>query len=66
MNDAVDEITIPIAIIGIALLAYTGFFQAAKEWVQTRVGTAANPEQSGPPESTVNPNQTPYQGNPIA
>lgn len=58
-----DEIMVPMAILGGALLLYVGFFKAAQEWIQSRVGgkgtTAA---KSGPPESLANPKQEPPPG----
>lgn len=55
-----DEVNVPMAMLGIALLLYVGFFKAAKEWIQARVGGGSgNATPSGPPESKGNPKDTP-------
>lgn len=55
-----DEIMVPMAVLGAALLLYVGFFTAMREWIQTRVGGGTSAEsKSGPPESRGDPSEQP-------
>lgn len=59
-----DEIMVPMAILGGALLLYVGFFTAMREWIQTRIKgkSAAVEPQGGLPESRSNPRTQPAPG----
>ncbi len=58
-----EEIMVPMAILGGALLLYVGFFTAMREWIQTRVGGKGSAAAaSGPPESRANPKTQPPPG----
>ncbi len=59
MSD-VDDVMVPMGILGLALLLYVGFFTSAREWIQVRINGGTAPVTQGPPSSTVNPNLPPY------
>ncbi len=54
MSD-VDDVMVPMGILGLALLLYVGFFTSAREWIQVRITGGTAPVTQGPPSSTVNP-----------